>query len=359
MAPCSFAHPCHPQIAARPRVPSREPCRVPSTVPTLLFVHQSITCCRRVTWEGGLFLKCCCFFEQSQNICVPGATAAGCQAWDVAPGSQRVRGHPARWGRALLAPGAGSSGPLRRLHCLSIDMFVRGARPLPAAKQPEKRQKVIKIFHCPREGAATAQPHSDGPRWGGSRGIKQGVGLDIVNKGPMAKPSLVAPLPLGFMGCLGEHRDARLRCRDAPRGHDTWHIQHTQPPAPDPIVQCKPAPVSPVSPTPGGAHRPHRLGHGSGKELRFLLCRRGKPRHRDVGTLPVVSVGGSGSGKRAAESAGGGRAAVPPGHAGVCGSFPASRQSSVEGGPPGCCRDQSKAWCSGDSTHVPEVLRDP
>lgn len=58
---------------------------------------------------------------------------------------------------------------------------------------------------------------------------------------------------------------------------------------------------------------------------------------------------------------------MPPGHVGVRGSFPAPPQSCAEGGPQGCCRERvvpleqnrSKAWCSGDSTHVPKALRDP
>lgn len=59
-----------------------------------------------------------------------------------------------------------------------------------------------------------------------------------------------------------------------------------------------------------------RPGRCSGKKLRFLSSRRGKPRRRDAGALPAVSVGGSGSGKQAAESAGEERPRCRPGMSG-------------------------------------------
>lgn len=61
-APCSFAHPCHPQIAARPRGPWRELCRVPSTVPTLPVCAPEHHVLPWGDWGGGIVFKLLLFF---------------------------------------------------------------------------------------------------------------------------------------------------------------------------------------------------------------------------------------------------------------------------------------------------------
>lgn len=99
--PWHRARPCHPQIPACPCIPDRA-----STIPTRP-AHVPTHHVPPSDDSGGgiFFFSVVVFFEQSQNICIPMGMALGHRAQDAALGSQGERGHPARWGGSLVAPG--------------------------------------------------------------------------------------------------------------------------------------------------------------------------------------------------------------------------------------------------------------
>lgn len=94
---------CHLQIPACPCIPDQA-----STVPTRPVRVPMHHVPPSDDSGGGIFFfffSSVVFFEQSQNICIPMGTALGHRAQDAALGSQWERGHPARWGGSLAAPG--------------------------------------------------------------------------------------------------------------------------------------------------------------------------------------------------------------------------------------------------------------
>lgn len=167
--------------------------------------------------------------------------------------------------------------------------------------------------------------------WGVSAPEKQRVGFDKENKGGrslLAPQDIKCPHGIGWphgrpstgstRRCCGVSRRAP-RCLTAPARCSTG-MAHVAQAARPPSYS---GPHSSAAAEPGFSARAlagtgclSRPGRCSGKKLRFLSSRRGKPRRRDAGALPAVSVGGSGSGKQAAESAGEERPRCRPGMSG-------------------------------------------